>query len=156
APTRALYTAVVTALSTNAISTSAALTYIPPPNINLLLIPVLGTPIKDVSPDWILQHYDYARAAVWLASVSGDWPRGTIYLVSARAPLGNNASLRITMDLSSVSVNVVDEWVRVFLSQTAKEESWASNAKERLVLQIANTVTILSDTLSQAWHGGPR
>lgn len=154
APTRALYTAVVTALSTNAISTSAALSYVPPTNINLLLIPVVGTPVKDVSPDWILQHYDYARAAVWLASVSGDsLRRGTIYVVSARAPLGNrDASPRIMMDLSSVSVNLVDAWVRVFLSQTAKEESWVSNAKERLVLQIANTVTILS----RAWHGGPR
>jgi hypothetical protein len=75
--------------------------------------------------DWILQHYDYARARRILASMPGEHLSGP-YLVSSKVPWSARTmdSPCLWQDLSSITPRLASVWMVEFRRQAAKERYW--------------------------------
>ncbi len=114
-------------------------------NITYLLVKV--EPKKRPSVEWVLKHYDYARALVLLRALGGIYTEGP-YFVSTLRPLTGTEVLSgdyIFQDLSSVPAHVVSPWVKEFLNQAAQERFWEKRAARQLVLKLRNIVGILGE-----------
>ena len=78
------------------------------------------------SAQWVLEHYDHARARSILARIDASLRQGP-YLVSMGAPAGSRAPLAgpmLRQDLSAVPPHLVGDWYRLFLNQAAQERHW--------------------------------
>ena len=122
--------------------------YIPPGKLNVAYLPLEITPVSNPSADWILDHYDYARARALLDLVPGTHREGP-YIVSALKPLGSgdSTSQYLFQDLSAVPAgggDLISWWIREFLNQAAQERFWEPRTAESLVLKLRTTIAVLA------------
>jgi hypothetical protein len=114
-------------------------------NVGYLLL-TREAPSK-MSVDWALEHYDYARAQVLLATLSGSHPDGP-YVISTARPLSELMSLEseyLYQDLSSVPARVVPLWLKEFTEQAAQERFWESRGGAQFVLRLRTNVARISE-----------
>ena len=99
-------------------------------------------PVSDVDIDWILSHYNYARAQIILRRVSSDNLQNGPYIVTftdsvAILPVLPNNPIdekALFQDLSSVPPHLVRVWVEVFIENaTGKGSSYKQNLRELLL-----------------------
>jgi hypothetical protein len=101
--------------------------YIERASVNVMYCLVKVAPPPSVTVEWVLDHYDYARAQVFLAKVHASCVKGP-YIVSYTTPLSDAKSSLwgecLYQDLSSVHADFIPVWVKEFRIQAAQERYW--------------------------------
>jgi hypothetical protein len=128
--------------------------YVPPAKLNVTYLPVESVPPRDVTPEWLVDHYDYARAQALLKTLPGSLNEGP-YIVSALQPLAFDSvpSQYLFQDLSTVPTkpdDLISWWVREFMHQAAQEHFWQPQTAESLVLKLRTTIAALAIGLPDA------
>jgi len=98
-------------------------TYLPAKTLNATFVPVDGFR-KDADADWLVGHYDYARAEALLASLNihEEGP----FLISALHPIaapGGPGEI-IKADMATTPVSVVPFWMTAFYGVTTQQREW--------------------------------
>jgi hypothetical protein len=117
-----------------------------PSQLNITYLPVDEEPSDDFTTDWVLDHFDYARARFLLASIPGVHGDGP-FIISSYHALQGPSSLTtpyIFEDLSSVPPDVVEFWVQQFKSQTAQERSWDKETVSSVALKLRTAIAIVA------------
>jgi len=125
--------------------------YIPLDKLNITYLPVDLSPDEVISIDWVLEHYDYARARILLRAIPGNHRNGP-YIISTREPFTGKTVLSgqyLYQDLSAVPAdrNLIRLWVKEFLNQAAQERFWEKNKAEIFTLKLRTTIAILAEGL---------
>jgi hypothetical protein len=121
-------------------------------NVTYLLTEI--APGDAVSAEWVLLHYDYARARAILRTIPGSRRDGP-YLLSVLQPLTvadgptSAAGPYLFQDLSAVPPHLASTWVTEFLNQAAQERFWEAKTGQRLVLKLRVTIGILGAGLPE-------
>ncbi|HSV61094.1 MAG TPA: hypothetical protein VLJ19_19560 [Variovorax sp.] len=98
------------------------------------------------SAQWILEHYDYARARAILARIDGTLRQGP-YLVSVLKPVGTRGAMPepvLVQDLSAVPAHLVGDWYRLFLNQASQEHFWESQKLEAVGVRMRTIIGVLA------------
>jgi hypothetical protein len=109
----------------------------------VLGLPVLEKPSGKVEADWVLQHYDFARARALLDQAAPNAKPG-VYIVSSLQPMSKSRAPYLVQDLSSASPALVGSWVGAFVNQAAQEHTWNPAEEASLVDQLRATVLSLA------------
>ncbi len=112
--------------------------------LNLTYLPVDSEPSDKVTVDWVLDHYDYARAQFLLASFPEKHGSGP-FIVSALHPVGGPGTVTghyVFEDLSSVPPSAIQFWIQQFMSQTAQERFWQPNTLDAVALRLRTAISI--------------
>lgn len=128
--------------------------YVPPAKLNITYLPVESVPPLDVTPEWLVDHYDYARAQALLKALPGSLIEGP-YIVSALKPLAFDSvpPQYLFQNLSTVPTkpdDLISWWVREFIHQAAQEHFWQPQTAESLVLKMRTTIAALAIGLPDA------
>jgi len=137
--------------------TAETLRYIPNRwELNITYLPLTDPPPAEftgsaghidlsAAAEWMLQHYNYARARALLRLLPGTHNSGP-YLVSQLKPLtGNSAVVQpyLWQDLSHVQPDLVQTWIREFMAQVAAPQSWdRPRAVPQFALQLRNAIAV--------------
>jgi hypothetical protein len=120
--------------------------HVPRQSLNVAYVPVDQDPgPPPVAAQWVLAHYDHARARSLLRTLPGSLRVGP-YIVSTLAPLSREGAAegpRLFQDLSRVPPHLVSAWVLEFLNQAAQERFWEERSGRALALRMRLTVGIL-------------
>jgi hypothetical protein len=122
--------------------------YIAPAKLNVAYLPIDVVAPANVTAEWLLEHYDYARARALLQALPGDLTDGP-YIVSTLKPLSPDGvpGQYLFQNLSTVPTkpnDLVSWWVREFLHQAAQERFWEPKTAEQLVLKMRTTIAVLA------------
>jgi hypothetical protein len=128
--------------------------YVPKGELNAAYVPITQAPAGASGPEWILDHYDYARARSVLRMLPGRTRDGP-YIVSSLAPLsasGGEATASapvLLQDLSVVPPHLAEAWIREFLNQTAQERFAEARTRDQMVVRLRLVVGILGAGLPE-------
>ncbi len=111
-----------------------------------LTLPVLEKPTTTLDPDWILQHYDFARARTFLAKAVPNSKPG-IYILSSLLPLSKSKPPYLIEDLSAATPALAAQWVEAFINEAAQEHSWNTSSIASLADQMRATLLALDPNL---------
>ncbi len=120
--------------------------YLEPRQLNAMLVPVVAPASAAVSPQWVLDNYDFARARVLLRAI-GRTGRDGPYLISALHPLdGGTAATgpHLFQDLSSIPPTLATAWTREFLNQSAQQRFWDERRGAMVGLRMRTTIRVLA------------
>lgn len=120
--------------------------YAKPAELNATYVPIDSKPPMAVTAEWVLSHYDYARAVILLRALPGSRSDGP-YIVSLLKPLSGTDSITgnyLLQDLSSVPADLVSAWVKLFINQASQEHFWESQTATTLALHLRTAVGILA------------
>lgn len=124
------------------------------PELNANFVPISRKAKGKLNAEWILSHYDYARARVILGKIGTGLRRGP-YLVSTRQAIGPGpASIRplLFQDLSHVPPHLVNNWYEEFLNQASQQEYWESRTVHQLALNMRTAIGVLALGLPEVRH----
>jgi hypothetical protein len=122
---------------------------LPPATLNITHLPIEVIQPPDPTPEWLLDHYDYAKAQALLHVLPDDLTDGP-YIISTLQPLSSYAQppdRYLFQDLSTVPTqpaDLISWWIREFIHQSAQERFWEANTGERMVLKIRTTIAVLA------------
>ena len=130
---------------------------IPRPQLNVAYIPLNSMPIGTPSPEWILDHYDIARARILLAKLPRRYRSGP-YIVSSLIRLSHGLPpdrhyLFQNLSSRAVTSDLADAWVRQFQEQVQTQEYWQPNEIRTFVLSLRAKVADLASDIPQARAG---
>jgi hypothetical protein len=128
--------------------------YLKREQLNMMAIPV-QSPVTKVSPEVLLENYDFARARVLLRAV-GRSGRDGPYLVSSLRPLDDRRvgdAPYLFQDLSAVPPNLAAAWTKEFLNQTAQQRFWEPRTPAMLGLRMRTTISVLAVGLADVKQG---
>ena len=115
--------------------------------LNITFLPIGAQAEDNATAAWLVEHYDYARARVYLDLLPGS-RRDGIYLVSCSKPLSEGANPPyLLQDLSTIPVTPEDlasPWVREFLNQAAQDRFWEPRTMDNLILKLRTTIAVLA------------
>jgi hypothetical protein len=120
--------------------------YAKPSDLNATYVPVDTEPPTSVSAEWVMRHYDYARAAVLLRVIPTSHADGP-YIVSSARPLTGGDGLAkdfLLQDLSSVPAGLVSDWVKLFINQASQPNFWQPKSAAMVALRLRTAVGILA------------
>jgi hypothetical protein len=106
-------------------------------------VPVLEKPSGKPDADWVLQHYDFARAKALLDTVAPSAKPG-MYIVSSLQPISKSRAPYLVQDLSAATPALAASWVEAFINQAAQERTWNAAEEASLVDQLRATVLSLA------------
>ena len=136
--TRGRYLAVLSAFLEKFGEAKEYIGVLPLDRLNITYIPARADPVATrVSASWLLDHYDYARAKVFLDKVERRHDRD-IYLVSSLAPLTQVKTPTLPFleqDLSEVPIQLLPLWIREFELKVSDERPWALRELSNLALR---------------------
>jgi hypothetical protein len=115
--------------------------------LNITYLPVTSDPPDNVSPSWVLDHYDYGRARMILRSVPSARGRGP-FIISALQPLDGSSGLptpNLVEDLTDKPVGVVEFWVNQFLVQTTQQQFWQANTLRSVALNLRTAIAYAAE-----------
>ena len=123
--------------------------------LNITYLPVTNNPGAAPASQWILDHYDYARARAILDVLPGthrDGPYIVSFFKPATRPRGPVGPYLI-QDLSTIPTKppeLIAWWIREFLDQAAQEDFRNSTSLESLALKLRTTIAIVAAGLPDA------
>lgn len=123
--------------------------------LNNTYLPVSAAPLNgnSVSIDWVLDHYDYTRAALLAAKFNSESHQLGPYIVSVESPLTAIQRLEAQsdhyfyMDLSSSEPNIASTAVLNFKKQVAQPRYWQGSWSSTIRLAILNAISELAAVL---------
>jgi hypothetical protein len=119
--------------------------YRPSCELNITYVPLLLDAEKDLKPQWVLDHYDFARARMLLQSLPGTH---SPYIISSYKPLSSASRLSgqyLYQDLSSVPPHIVTLWVKEFLTQAEQDQFWEERTAMQCVLKVRKVIEIAAE-----------
>ncbi len=125
--------------------------------LNVTYIPIHEpTPTTEggLSPEWILEHYDYERARLLLKSLPGAYSDGP-YIISTFNPLSSYQTLSkgyFHQDLSKIPParsDLIHAWVKEFLERVSRPENKNEFTMKRLVTKIRIEISIAAESLPE-------
>jgi hypothetical protein len=130
---------------------------IPRLQLNVAYIPVTSKPSGAPTADWILDHYDIARARLLLAKLPRHFRSGP-YIVSSLLRLSHGLPPDggyLFQNLSSriVSLDLANAWVREFQEEVQTQQSWQPNEIRKFVLSLRAKVAELAVDIPSARAG---
>ena len=120
--------------------------YLKPAEMNNTYLPVDAKPPEFISAEWVLEHYNYARAVVLLRALPGTHRDGP-YIISTLEPLTGKSSSPdkfLLQNMSSVPPHLVGAWIKQFINQAAQERFWQPNSMEKLVLKLRTSIGVMA------------
>jgi hypothetical protein len=138
--------------------------YVPKIRINITCLPMATIPSDweklsaDERVDAVLEHYDYARAEVMLASLPERPGTGPVIL-SVLAPLDVTTHPHpvLVQDLTHAQPALMETYVNAFVQQAGQERFWKESALASFQIGLRNTLEVLaaglgmSRTAVQSW-----
>jgi len=118
--------------------------------LNVTYVPVTADPpdADNIQIDWVIKHYDYARARALLASLK-DRPKGYgPFIISALQPLqgpGSGARSYLSQDLSTVPVSVIPLWMKQFRSETTQQRVWEGKSIDSMALNLRTWIAVAAE-----------
>jgi hypothetical protein len=113
-------------------------------NLNVTYLPIRELPPASANADWLLDHYDYARAQVILSKLM-DRAAGP-YIVSYDSPLSAVSSVEsgrlLVEELSGVTPDLAFLWVNEFTAQAGRPQYWDKPALRTLMLNLRTEVAV--------------
>jgi hypothetical protein len=97
----------------------------------------------------ILMRYDYARAKVLLDTLGKDVMDSGPYLISRIAGLAGERALRVFLNMSHVTADLVWDWTRTFCWLAAQERSWSEITLQRFALNTRNAIAIAAKNMPE-------
>jgi hypothetical protein len=148
---RERYVAAIKAYLTGMEDVTKLKDYVPTAKLNVAYLPIESAAPPDATAEWLVEHYDYARARAMLQVLPGNLTDGP-YIVSTLKPLAFDSppSQYLFQNLSTVPTkpgDLVSWWVREFLNQAAQERFWEPKTTELLVLKMRTTIAALAIVL---------
>jgi hypothetical protein len=124
--------------------------YLPQDRLNVTYLPIEVAANSAPTADWLIEHYDYARARSFLDMLPGNLREGP-YFISALKPLSSGGPVDhyLFQDLSGVPSDIDSLWVREFLDQAAQERYWKPPTAELFVLRMRTTIGVLAEGLPE-------
>ena len=128
--------------------------YFAPSELNITYLPINASLPENLDAkalsQWVVEHYDYARARFLLKAISGGNRDGP-YIVSALTPLSGSpaGSGHLEQDLSQVPPQLARSWVKEFLNQVSQEHFWEARTLPQVRLKIRTTIAILAAGLPE-------
>lgn len=122
----------------------AVVKYTPKASINITYLPLTEEPPPDPSAEWVLDHYDFARAFWLLGKVKTGLNNGP-YIISVAQPLTTSESPighHLFFDLSYAPTNVVPYCVKGFMNQATEEDFWEPDKADRWLLRLRTSIAI--------------
>jgi hypothetical protein len=119
--------------------------------LNVTYVPVRTAPPPDeLTNAWVLQQYDYARARFIISRIDPSLQKGP-YLISAAAPIASGVSAATSeilfMDLSGVPPDLMEMWMKAFVSQAAQERFTEPRRIQDLSLKMRTIVGVIAKTI---------
>jgi hypothetical protein len=114
--------------------------------LNANHMPVDSLAPEKATAEWILEHYDYARARAVLSRIDGSMRRGP-YLLSVLKPAGTRGDIlgpMLLQDLSTVPPHLVGDWYRMFLNQVSQEHFWETGRLQAVGMRMRSIVGVLA------------
>ncbi len=108
------------------------------------LLEVLATPTP-LAAEWLVDHYNYVRARIFLDKIPGSRLGDGPYIVSVRTPLSTTSRVSgdfLFQDLSSVPPSLIGPWVKEFIAQAAQENYWQPQAMDQIVLKLRTDIGV--------------
>ncbi len=145
----------------------------PPRSLNIAYIPLVqdqspvdkeilnargDSPRIDELANWVLLNYDYARARALLNAVPNGPHSSGPYFVSTIKPLSEVSSISenyLYQDLSTVPHNIIEPWVREFISQAGKEHFWEPRNVAQFALTLRKALAEFTQASSEARTAWP-
>jgi hypothetical protein len=125
-----------------------------PRELNVIYLPILEAlppENQDVTPEWVLAHYDYTRVRALMRALPGSNRAGP-YLLSTLRPLGQTTvtpEQYLFQDLSAVPPRLVSLWVGEFLNQATQQNFWEEKTAAMLSLRMRTTIAQLARALPE-------
>jgi hypothetical protein len=156
--TRARYVAVVAACLEQISQISEMEDYYPRRQLNITYLmvteavpdlvagPGAGAAGTSGAAQWVVEHYNYARARAVLATVPGEHRDGP-YIVSYRLPLTGSpllASGYLLQDLSHAQPSLAGAWVKTFLTEASNEDYAQPATLRRVAVELRNAVALVA------------
>jgi hypothetical protein len=132
--------------------------YLDKEQLNVMLLPSRVPSQVRVSPDRLLENYDYARARVLLRAI-GRQGRDGPYFVSTVQPLDSDVSPSgpyLFQDLSTIPPALATAWTKEFINQAAQQRFWEERTAQMLGLRMRTTLRVLAIGLDEliSWNAG--
>jgi hypothetical protein len=96
-------------------------------------------------PEWLVDHYNYTRARIFLDKFPGSRLGDGPYIVSVRMPLSTTSRVPgdfLFQDLSSVPPSLIGPWVKEFIAQAAQENYSQPQAMDQMVLKLRTDIGV--------------
>jgi hypothetical protein len=119
-------------------------------NITYLPVTKLPPPKDKPSTEWLLEHYDYARARALLSVLPGAYRSDGPYIVSRLNPIKASEPIvgkYLYQDLSTTAPRVIAGYAREFFNQAAQERYWEERTAQQLALKLQNTMYLMATAL---------
>jgi len=139
--------------------------YLPRARINITYLPVTSIPSErkqsslDQQTDYIISHYDYARAAAILASMPQQAGSGPV-IISVLTPVrvDRNPHPVLVMDLTTAQPALMTAYVQLFCDKAAQDHFWNARTLEEFGVKLNNLLVTtatglgLSATAVKYWQ----
>ena len=139
--------------------------FLPPEELNITYILLRDEPPENIETclkeqcsgeesklaEWVIAHYDYARAQAILRKVPGTHRSGP-YIISYYRPLTWVNRLHgqyLHQDLTIVPQHVVQQWVTEFLEQVSLQHYWDEINLRQFSLKLLTAIEIIADGLPE-------
>jgi hypothetical protein len=126
-------------------------------SLNITYLPLRELPPTGAMVDWLLDHYDFARAQIILARLY-DRPTGP-YVVSYQSPLSSansiDGSRLLVEDLSRIPPDLAFLWVNEFTAQAGSARYWDKPALHNLMLHLRTQIAVDAEAFEEvrtAYH----
>jgi hypothetical protein len=119
--------------------------------LNVTYLPLQDLPPAGAGADWLLDHYDFARAQILLSKVMDRMPGP--YILSYSSPLSSAPSVEksrlLVEDLSGVTPDLAFLWVNEFTAQAGRPQYWDKPALRNLMLNLRTQVAVAAQALEE-------
>jgi hypothetical protein len=137
--------------------------FLPPEELNITYLLLRDRPPENIETclqeqccgeeyklaEWVIEHYNYARAQAILCKVPGTRRSGP-YIISYYRPLTWVTRLHgqyLHQDLSMVPQHLVQQWVMEFLEQVSLQHYWDEINLKQFSLKLLTAIEIIADGL---------
>jgi hypothetical protein len=153
----AKYEAFFKAILSDLPEASAVAHYVPRARINITYIPVTVIPLDwerlatEKRVDYVMGHYDYARGAVMLASLSKKTGAGPV-ITSLLKPLDVTSHPHpvLVQDLTTAQTALMDSYITEFKNQAAQDRFWQPNTLQTFALSLRNLLETAANGLGMS------
>ncbi len=125
-----------------------------PKDLNATYLLVTAKAPEKVSADWVLQHYDYARARSLLRLLRGQTRVGPYFLSSSTPLMGAGEIARpyLVQDMSGLPQapkDLASWWVREFMNQAAQQRFWDTRNAQEFTIKLRTTLAVIGAGLPE-------
>ena len=122
--------------------------------LNVTYLLITEKPASDNPPsEWVLSHYDFARAMKLLRALPrteglGPYIFSTLKPASPFAAQNESAACPcLFQNLSTVEPSIMVLWIQEFKRQAAQQEFWRQDSRETAVLKLRNAIAVGASAL---------